>query len=77
MLASQQTQKNFIYEMSTVLCPAEDVDAVRAWVNSNLGSVAETEINGFGYELYFGNANNQNFASGRIRWEDWITEMEH
>ena len=46
------------YDMASVLCSAEDIDAVTSCISTNVGKATETEINGEINELDLGPAGN-------------------
>jgi len=70
-LASSKDQKAFVKGVASVLCPTNDSSDVTSWVNSNVGSKAEKEINGFTYELSLGPVDNILYYAGEREWEDW------
>jgi hypothetical protein len=70
-LASSKDQNAFVKGVASVLCPTNDSSDVTSWVNSNVGSKAEKEINGFTYELSLGPVDNILYYAGEREWEDW------
>ncbi len=68
---TRSEQQNFIKEMAAVICPSADAEAVADWVNSNVGGEAQTEINGFTYEVSVGPSNNALYSAGEKNWEAW------
>ena len=47
------------------------VSKISIWVNSNVGSKAEKEINGFTYEVSLGPVDNILYYAGEREWEEW------
>lgn len=57
--------------MAAVICPSADAEAVADRVNSNVGGEAQTEINGFTYEVSVGPNNNALYSAGEKNREAW------
>ncbi len=70
-LLSAADQKTFILGMADVLCPSDDVDEVKDWINKQIGKKTSEEINGFDYSLSFGPKNNMLYDAGMSSWEEW------
>ena len=74
--ASPEDQLLFIKSMAKVLCPEDSAEEVPAWVNENIGSEADTTIDGFNYELSFGPNDNALYDAGMSNWDEWDTSFD-